>query len=467
MAISSKRPSGTPFNETSASITPAQNLDEGTYWKVFAILVVIGFLTRLACFTGLIGSDDLGYSHYAQLTAHFSYRPELSQFALRFGVFVPVAIVYRLFGITEWTTVVVPLLASTASVAMLMLVGRKLMSSRAALIAGFLLATFPADIRFATILVPEPIAGAWILVAVLTYLYWGEGDPVRSGLVAGVCIGLAYLSKEPSLFVGPALMIDALVRRRWSIFSGIAAGMLLVLGAEHIYYVAAAGDFLFRPHAMAEHNGSHYMASVNQHLWWRLFVVYPKLMLLPNRSFGLHSLFAIALTIIGFFVLKAERLRLPLLWASIPWIYLNFGTSSLTRYWALPADDRYILFVYPPLFLLSAEIVVRIMAYRPHVTPLLRVALSVVAISGFYVGFVNRAHGWRTEAVRELRDIAHQAEIRNIHTVAMAPDDPEPWWPVLAILDQNLHESDNGGAADILIRPDAFDLPTVVSVSPP
>ncbi len=30
-----------------------------------------------------------------------------------------------------------------------------------------------------------------------------------------------------------------------------------------------------------------------------------------------------------------------------PWVYLNFGTPSLTRYWVLP--DRYLLFVYPPL----------------------------------------------------------------------------------------------------------------------
>jgi len=42
------------------------------------------------------------------------------------------------------------------------------------------------------------------------------------------------------------------------------------------------------------------------------------------------------------------------LWAAVPWLYLNFVTSSLNRYWVLPAGDRYILFIYPPLRLISS-----------------------------------------------------------------------------------------------------------------
>lgn len=439
---------------------------DDSYWRYFAFIVAAAFLIRLVCFTGLIGSDDLEYSHYAQLIAQFNYKPELSQFALRYGVIIPVGIVYKLLGIAEWTTVLVPLLASTASVAMLMLVGRKLFGSPAALFAGCLLATFPSELRYATILVPEPVAGAVVLAGVLAYVYWGAGRPVWAGFVSGVCIGAAYLTKEPTLFVAPALMIDALARREWRLLSGIAAGLLLIVGLEHTYYLAVTGDLMFRPHAMVEHNLSSYMFKVNQHLGWRLFRVYPKMMLLPTTSFGLHSLFAIAFTVPGFFLLTREKWRLPFLWAMLPWIYLNFGTSSLTRYWVLPAGDRYLLFIYPPLFLLSAVVLIHLHSARRSTAPLLTIAFLVVVGGGIYCGFVNRGRGWHTDAVKELRIIARVAKSRNLHTVVVEEGDSHVWGSTLAILDHDLRQLNDPQAADLVVRPDASGLPSISAFRP-
>ena len=439
---------------------------ETNYWKYFSLIVAAAFFLRLACFTGLIGSDDLAYSRYAQLVAQFRYKPELSQFALRFGVIVPVGIIYKLFGIAEWTTILAPLLASTASVGMLILAGRNLFGSQAALLAGILLATFPADIRYATILVPEPIAGAFILAAVLAYLYWGTGYPVGAGLVCGLLIGIAYLTKEPSLFVAPALMIDALVRRQWRVFFGIAAGVLLIVGLEHTYYLIATGDLMFRPHAMAQHNSSSYMFNVNQHLRWRLFEAYPKIMLTPATAFGVHSLFAIVLAVIGIFLMKSEKWRLPVLWAAVPWIYLNFGTSSLTHYWALPAGDRYLLSIYPPLFLLSAAALTFLNSVRSRTT-LLRIAFGIVVGSGICCGFLSRGRGWRTGIVKELRVVAHEARSRKSRTVVVEGDTSHTWAPILAILDHDLRPSSGSEPPDLVVGPDASGQPNVMSASKP
>ena len=145
---------------------------EGQYWKYFAFIVGVGFLMRLACFTGLIGSDDVVYSHFAQLMSQLSYRPELHHAALRYGLLLPLGVLYRVFGVGEWTTIMVPLMASTLSVPAVMLIGQKLLGSRVALLAGMLIATFPAELRYATILVPEPLAEFYGLVAILIYLYW-------------------------------------------------------------------------------------------------------------------------------------------------------------------------------------------------------------------------------------------------------------------------------------------------------
>ena len=68
--------------------------------------------------------------------------------------------------------------------------------------------------------------------------------------MTGICIGVAYLTKEPALFIAPALMIDALAMRRWRLFFGLSAGILSVVSVEHAYYLLVTGDLLFRPHAM-------------------------------------------------------------------------------------------------------------------------------------------------------------------------------------------------------------------------
>jgi 4-amino-4-deoxy-L-arabinose transferase-like glycosyltransferase len=433
------------------------------YWRYFAFIVAAGFLMRLACFTGLIASDDLGYSHYAQLIAHLNYKPELHHFALRYGLIIPLAAVYRLFGLREWTTIIIPLLTSTLSVPAGMLIGQKLLGSRAALLGGFLIATFPVELHYATILVPEPVAELYVLVAILVYLHWGAENPVLGGLVSGVCIGVAYLTKEPALFIAPALMIDALATRRWRIFLAIAAGLLMIVGAEQTYYAAVTGDLMFRPHAMVQHNQSIAALEANQHLGWRLFKAYPRMMIVPSWSFGLHSLFAILLAIPACFLLSPEKWRLLVLWVLLPLIYLNFGTSSLTHYWALPAVDRYLLFIYPPLFMLSAEVLILASSLRSHAAPFLGLAVSFVIASGLYCGFANRAHGWRTDAVKELRTIAEAAERKQFRTVAFQGGPPAEWPEAMAILDHDLQPSTDSKAADITIGPDALGLPCVVS----
>jgi 4-amino-4-deoxy-L-arabinose transferase-like glycosyltransferase len=436
---------------------------EGQYWKYFGFIVGVGFLMRLACFTGLIGSDDVVYSHFAQLIAQLSYRPELHHAALRYGLLLPLGALYRVFGVGEWTTIMVPLLASTLSVPAVMLIGQKLLGSRVALLAGMLIATFPAELRYATILVPEPLAEFYGLVAILIYLYWGAENQTSAGLLSGLCMGVAYLTKEPVLFVAPALMIDAIVTRRWRLLLAITVGMLMIAGAEHTYYKAVTGDLMFRPHAMVQHNGSLAAVEANRYLGRRLFEEYPRMMILPTWSFGLHSVFAILLALPACFLLSVEKWRLPVLWAVLPLIYLNFGTSSLTSYWVLPAEQRYLLFIYPPLFMLAAVAVIRIGSLRPHAAPFLGLVFSLVLVTGFYCGFVDRARGWRTDAIKELRTIGEKARSGNYRTVAFEGDEPEQWQQSMEILDHDLSLSTDSKAADLAIKPDEFGLPAVVS----
>jgi hypothetical protein len=418
---------------------------------------------RLACSTGLTASDDLGYSHYAQLIAQYRYVPESHHFALRYGLTIPVAAAYLLFGVTEWATILVPFLASVASVPLLMIIGWKLFGARVALMAGLLFATFPVQLRYATILVPEPVAELYILLAIVVYLHIQGKDSLLLAIVTGVCVGVAYLTKEVAVFVVLALMIDAGARHKWRAVQGMVLGLTIIVAVEHAYYLILTGDLLFRPHAMVVHNQSPMALIANENLYYRLLKSYPRMMLLPNLDFGLHSTLSLAAVVLGLFLLTGDRLRLPVLWAFLPGLYLNFGSSSLTSYFALPVADRYIEFVYPPLFLMTGAVLDRSMSACKSLTPVAVVTLAMVAAIGFSCGFVTRAQGWRTDDVSVLRLIAKKAREKQLSSVLFVGDQENVWrWKrAMAILAYDVKVVSDVKTPAIVVRTDVFGLPSV------
>jgi len=82
-------------------------------WVRLAAVFTAALLIRPACFTGLVASDDLGYARYARQISEGSYRLYPHHYAIQYGVIVPLAALYRRFGVQERTTVGFPLLSSS------------------------------------------------------------------------------------------------------------------------------------------------------------------------------------------------------------------------------------------------------------------------------------------------------------------------------------------------------------------
>jgi hypothetical protein len=437
---------------------------------VFGGLVLLALTLRLACTTGLIGSDDLRYGRYAQAIVDGTYGNlleaargvEFRHWGLRYGLLLPVAALYKFFGASEWTTILLPLVASTASVLLLADIGRRLFDLRVGVIAGLLYATFPIQLRYATVLTPEPIAELLVLIGVLCYVKARE-TARRASLLwfgAGLAFGVAYLAKEPALFVGGAVFLYAAWERRWRAAALLAFGITAIVAIEHTYYLFWQGDILFRPHATVVHRMLN-PENAESELAYQLLRKYPAMMLLPSVDFGLHSL-ACLIGAAAALALKPRRnYLLVLFWTVIPWLYLNFGSASLQQYLVLPRAPRYIEFTYPPLMLLTGVVVSAALASRQMVARLMVGTLAAVLVVGVASGLATKGRGYRAEEMAVLREIVRRADAPQPQ---MIYTDQQRWRWALQILNRSLIAS-SPNSASIIVAPNALGLPSATRVA--
>jgi 4-amino-4-deoxy-L-arabinose transferase-like glycosyltransferase len=436
-------------------------------WRTVTTFILCALALRLIFATGLIASDDLGYARYARQIAEGTYELEAHHFAIRFGLLLPVAAVYRVFGVAEWTSVIVPVLASSISVGLLVVITSRLFGRRAALVAGALYASFPLAVFYATVLVPEPVAEMYVLAGVLSYLHAGQRHQAALAALAGACVGLGYLTKEPALFVIVALGVDALWQKRWRVAMGLALGCAAVIAVEHSYYLAASGDLLFRPHAMRIHEQHPDVLDTNRELAYRLLKVYPRMMLVPSLAFGLHSLLAVGATALAVALIGIGRLRLVLLWAAFPLLYLNFGSSNLSEFIALPAAPRYIEFTYPPLFIAFGALAARLRFTSQRWGWAPEFAAALLCATGLACATAQTDQPrYYTHVAAALRSIARTARAANVTTVHFEADVQPRHRQTWAILAGDVRVSDDRGSAEMVIGLDRDGLPIVIAATP-
>lgn len=129
-------------------------------WIPLIVILVCGVVLRVLFLTGVTRNDEVNYAHAAYELAngifHFDY---WWQGTTRLGLYFPVAILYAIFGPSNWTTLFFPLVSSLLGIFTVFLIGSYIDSEKTGLIAAFLWALFPLDVFQAGMLRPDgPLA---------------------------------------------------------------------------------------------------------------------------------------------------------------------------------------------------------------------------------------------------------------------------------------------------------------------
>jgi len=431
----------------------------GDKWQLIVLLAIFiaGVGLRLYCFGGMWGTDDGEYARLANAMARGNFGEFVqenyidsfnapAQLPFRMGLIFPLAVLFRLVGVSETTLVFYPLFISVVGVVIAFLCGRLLFNVNAGLIAAALWSVLPVDVELATQFLPDGIASFYGSLGILVVLFMissnmgGAYQRFLGGLVAGLFFGISWLSKESIVYLVPfcLLLLAINIRKNFKLalplWTGIAIASGGILFAEMFAYYTLKGDFLIRMHETERSHvqsmsylfyegsrfgwpvgGSHMKALIK-----RLFLDGPSAIFLNPRFLFLPFVGLLAAAHALYW--KDRSSFIPALWMLTLAFMYNFASSSFSSYTPLVLYERYLHPLMLPATVLTAGLLTKLLAADHQATPQTTygerffwgsvVAVMIVSIAGY-------------SAFRTVRDVDRIRSIYSIRQIAglMNPTD--------------------------------------------
>lgn len=310
--------------------------------KVTGALVIILFVAlglRLLYFSGMVRGDDFNYAHaaYALSQGNTDFGGWVG--TSRVGLYVPVAILYTLFGPSESATLAFPILSSLLSLVLIFCLARMFGGSAAGLIAALIWAFMPLDVHLATTLLPDaPLAAA--SSGAVYFLFLAEKSIEKNRryyVISGMLLLWAVLIKPlaiitviffgfyglwkvlPKKFSGLSQRLSKLIPEWKSPFLYITIGTFLLLG---VYYAQIQPrPFIISLARTANNLGDFLVTGASELDFSDIRFAEADLLIY------IVPLFLVAITVL--ISEKISEIRPLLLWLGVIYFYYEWGTINL------------------------------------------------------------------------------------------------------------------------------------------
>jgi 4-amino-4-deoxy-L-arabinose transferase-like glycosyltransferase len=395
------------IEQNAGSVNNASGNIKTTLYLFF--IIAFAAILRIICFAGVEGSDNILYNREAYFvsTGDFesrvkdTFRPTTEYITtIRTGLTFPVALFFKLFGVSKYISAIYPLLCSITVVALSFYVGRFFFDTNTGLITALLMSIIPIDVTQASIVladIPASLfAGLCLFLFFLAETKQNRRVVIALYLLSGISLGITYLTKESAIF--PALVLlfyviyRSISRRKinWDYLFSMG-GFLLIFIPETLYYYSKTGYLLI--HAYAARDGNNvqipytWMAYVNSHqhpYFQRLLIDYGRMLLFSFKIFGLHFWVA-GIAMIYLLKNRLKQSYTVIFWfLSLLFLY-NFFSTSLSSYKPLFLMPRYFILLNLPASLIIAYFLNRLINNNIRGTKSIRTSLIVLSIA-FVIG---------------------------------------------------------------------------------
>lgn len=320
---------------------------------ILSIILVTALALRLLCYTGPIGSDDHDYYLGAYEIHQGTYEPSDKYWKNRYGMLLPIALSYELFGTNEFAAATWPMACSLGAIIVCYFLGKSVLDQKTGLLAALLLAFYPLDIHYSGLILPDIPLSFLMAASVLAFLRACRSEKHGPALflLSGILLGLAYGCRSMALVLLPFLAIYVgLFERKMRIsYSLFFAGLLAVFLAEGLYYAAndlsPLHNFRLNAEAAIIVNSSGECSTSQMY--------YPSVIFRNLNVFGVYFYIFVPAMALGIF--KRERGALIFLaWAGAILFILQFGFVSLSPPIPVVKVRKFLNFATVPLILLAS-----------------------------------------------------------------------------------------------------------------
>jgi len=332
---------------------------------VLALLVGLHFLFYFLAQPNFIASDDLAYARIAYAISEGSFKLNPYHFTNRFGVTIPTAVSYFVFGVNKYSTTFWPLLSSILTIFLIFFITSKIFDNKTAIFSSLLLTTNTYQIKSSMQLLPDIIV-SMLLFGCVSALLVARKKVLKKArrfysIIVSLCFLLGILSKLTALFILPfltAIFISDIYKKKnydvwlWIFFSIVLLAFLYLGG----YYVCT-GEVMYRMKGVK--------SAVNDTTWSYIGKSYQtyieRLTYQPLQMIFREPGYVIALALsIPSFIMT---LRSESAWAENTIFFGGYAISILLCFWffptsfshysPLPLVSRYVLPMVPPLCILG------------------------------------------------------------------------------------------------------------------
>ena len=218
-------------------------------WLLLTVLILVSLSSQIIFIVPVTLSDQMVYYHTAVNFPRLPQNP--SHWSMRLGVVLPVAVIYRIFGHSEFTYYFLPISSTILLVASTYLIGRMLFNRVVGAAAALWLSFLPYFLLESGNLLPDITASACVTTAIMLLLAIRDEPNGKSQrwiyLLSGALFGWGYLAKEYfAVFAVIIPLIFWLFKIPGKRLAWIAAGISLMVAIEFGIHAVSYGNPLLR-----------------------------------------------------------------------------------------------------------------------------------------------------------------------------------------------------------------------------
>ena len=351
---------------------------------VILAIVLLGLTIRLFFFSGDgLGDDPNYFASFKQIYDGFIFN---TQYHHRFSYWMPQIMIWKLFGINEFTFILPVLLSSLGCIYVVFLITRELFGPDTAFIAAALMAVNPFEVLNATLISTDVNLSLYMLLSVYFFIRAQQTSSARQFFLSALFVMFAFVNKPFGLFVLPMLGIFYL-RREGLRIAPVLKYRSFIVSLAVVFLVLFGicwkwtGDPLIILNIYKEGKEPFNLFKMNLDQ----MLIYPKQMFFKHEnSDRLHG-YHFVTVLLAILLIRKRNIKdaLPVLaWFLTAFALLNFVPHKIIDSTPYTAQRifRYFVFVVPPSVIFVSYFWGRLKIYNKTVFAALFISYAILSV---------------------------------------------------------------------------------------